>query len=130
MPLEDLDKFNVSVADLRTAREAGQITPAIRSALQHVANRAHELYAYADPGIAMLRRDCQPGIRCAFNLYREILLEVERHDFNVLNHRVVVPKWRRLMFAAPALFSCWIGSVAGLGNIAAEHLKNTRHTSQ
>lgn len=116
MPLEDLHKFDVTVADLRKAREVGQITTPIREALQTVANRAHDLYAFADPGIGMLRRDCQPGIRCAFNLYREILLEVERRNFDVLNTRVVVPKWRRLMFAAPAIISCWFSQFGGSSN--------------
>lgn len=107
MPLEDLALHGVTVTDLSQAQQAGHPTPEIKAALRHVAQRAHDLYAYAEPGISMLRRDCQPGIRCAYDLYRQILLEVERTDFDVLNQRVVVPKWRRLVLAAPALLQCW-----------------------
>jgi phytoene synthase len=99
LPQEDLDKFDVTRADLRPGR-----TPSnVRELLQFEIARTRELYAAAEPGIDMLHPSSRDCIRTAFSLYGGILDAVEAADLQVLDRRVAVPLRRRLAVAGPAL---------------------------
>jgi phytoene synthase len=99
LPQEDLDKFDVSRADLRPGR-----TPSnVRELLQFEIARTRDLYAAAEPGIDMLHPSSRDCIRTAFALYGGILDAVEAADLQVLDRRVAVPLGRRLRVAVPAL---------------------------
>ncbi len=95
LPEADLARFGVRREDLAADR-AG---PALRAVLRFEAGRAREHYARAEPGIALLAPSSRPCIRAAFTLYRAILDEIERADFEVLRARVRVPRRRRLAIA-------------------------------
>jgi len=60
-------------------------------------------YRTAETGIAMLEPVSHPCVRTAFTLYADILTEIERAHYHVLNRRVVVPRRRRLAVAGPGL---------------------------
>jgi phytoene synthase len=99
LPQEDLDKFDVTRADLRPGR-----TPSnVRELLQFEIARTRDLYAAAEPGISMLHPSSRDCIRTAFVLYGGILDAVEAADLQVLDRRVAVPLRRRLAVAGPAL---------------------------
>ncbi len=99
LPQEDLDKFDVTRADLRPGR-----TPSnVRDLLQFEITRTRDLYAAAEPGIEMLHPSSRDCIRTAFTLYGGILDAVEAADLQVLDRRVAVPLRRRLAVAGPAL---------------------------
>ena len=99
LPQEDLDKFDVTRADLRPGR-----TPSnVRDLLQFEIARTRELYAAAEPGIDMLHPSSRDCILTAFTLYGGILDAVEAADLQVLDRRVAVPLRRRLAVAGPAL---------------------------
>ncbi|HEY0636766.1 MAG TPA: phytoene/squalene synthase family protein [Pseudonocardiaceae bacterium] len=99
LPAEDLAAAGVTREDL--AR--GVITPAVRSLLRFEIARARELYAEAEPGIAMLHPTSRPCVATAWRLYRAILDAVERADHQVLTGRVTVSVPRRLRVALPGL---------------------------
>jgi 15-cis-phytoene synthase len=92
LPAQDLDRFGVRPEDLA----AGQVGPALRALLRFEAGRAREHYRRAEPGVALLARTSRPCIRAALTLYRGILEEIERADFEVLRARIRVPRRRRL----------------------------------
>ncbi len=99
LPQEDLDRFDVTRADLRPGR-----TPSnVRDLLVFEVARTRELYAAAEPGIAMLHPSSRDCIRTAFLLYGGILDAVEAADYQVLDRRVAVPLRRRLAVAVPGL---------------------------
>ena len=99
LPQEDLDKFDVTRADLRPGR-----TPSnVRDLLAFEIARTRDLYAAAEPGIAMLHPSSRDCIRTAFLLYGGILDAVEAADLQVLDRRAAVPLHRRLAVAVPAL---------------------------
>jgi len=98
LPLEDLKEHEVDRADL--ARPVP--TPQVRALLASEVARTREVYARAEPGIAMLHPSSRPCIATAFRLYAGILDEVERAGYAVLDRRVSVPLHRRLRVAAPA----------------------------
>jgi phytoene synthase len=95
LPMADLARFEVGRAELAAER----VGPRLRAALRFEAGRARDHYAQAEPGIALLAPTSRPCIRAALTLYRGILEEIERADFEVLRARVRVPRRRRLAIA-------------------------------
>jgi phytoene synthase len=91
LPMEDLHRFGVSRAEW----EKGVMTPAIRDLLRFEIARIRELYTYAGGGIPLLAPSSRECIRAAFVLYRGILDEVERADYQVFDRRVSVGLARR-----------------------------------
>jgi 15-cis-phytoene synthase len=98
LPQEDLDLFGVS----RETLERGVVTPSVRELLRFEIERTRKLYAFAEPGIDMLHPTSRDCVRTAFTLYSEILVAVERANYQVLTQRVSVPMTRRLAVALPA----------------------------
>jgi phytoene synthase len=99
LPLEDLDRFGVTVQDLGD----GVITDDVRRLLSFQVERARGLYAVAASGVALVEPVRRPCLQTAISLYAGILDEVERADYQVLTRRVSVPRRRRLAVAVPAL---------------------------
>jgi phytoene synthase len=99
LPQEDLDTFGVT----REMLAGGRITPMVRELLRFEIERTRALYAFAEPGIAMLHPTSRDCLRTAFSLYGGILESVERSGYQVLTQRVAVPLSRRLTVAVPAL---------------------------
>jgi 15-cis-phytoene synthase len=95
LPAEDLERFGVDRTDLAAA----PASPAVRALLAFEVERARAHYRAAEPGIELLAPSSQPCIRVAFQLYQGILDEVERAGYQVLDHRVAVPRRRRLQVA-------------------------------
>jgi phytoene synthase len=98
LPQEDLDLFGVSRETLGRA----VVTPSVRELLRFEIERTRKLYAFAGPGIDMLHPTSRDCVRTAFTLYSEILVAVERANYQVLTQRVSVPLTRRLAVALPA----------------------------
>jgi len=105
LPLADLARFGVSVADLREAARRGSTGPAIRELIAFEVDRARAHYAAAAPGVPMLAPSSQGCIRAAYHLYAGILDEVERAGFDVFARRAVVPRARRMAVAARCLLT-------------------------
>ncbi|MBT0771057.1 phytoene/squalene synthase family protein [Kineosporia sp. J2-2] len=98
LPQEDLDSFGVT----REALGGGVVTPMVRELLKFEIERTRRLYAFAEPGIAMLHPTSQDCMRTAYTLYSEILDAVEKIDYQVLTKRASVSLPRRLAVALPA----------------------------
>lgn len=105
LPVEDLDRFGVTVADLRAAHRAGAATRPIRALLAFEVTRARRHYESAVPGVAMLAPTSQACIRTALLLYRGILDEIAAAGYDVFVRRARVPLARRLSVAAGSLLT-------------------------
>jgi phytoene synthase len=99
LPMEDLRAFGVD----RERLLRGLVDAPVRRLLAFEIARARELFRAAEPGIRLLHPTSRDCIRTAFVLYRDILDEVERNDYEVLNRRVRVRARRRAAVAVPAL---------------------------
>lgn len=99
LPVEDLDRFGVTRADL----ERGDVTDAVRALLGFEIDRTRRLYDVARRGVPMVRPQSRPCLETAIALYGGILDEVEAADYQVLRQRVSVPGRRRAAVALPAL---------------------------
>ncbi|HYT10513.1 MAG TPA: phytoene/squalene synthase family protein [Mycobacteriales bacterium] len=99
LPAEDLEHFGVD----RQRLERGVVDGPVRRLLAYEIARTRELYRAAEPGIALLHPTSRDCVRTALRLYRGILDEVERADYQVLDRRVSVGLGRRLGTAVPGL---------------------------
>ncbi len=102
LPVNELQQFNVTAADVLNARHSDNF----EKLMQFQAARAQKLY---DEAFALLpkedRRAQRPGLIMAA-IYRAVLDEVERDGFHVLNQRISLTPIRKLWLA-------WITYVRG-----------------
>lgn len=105
LPDEDLDKFEVTRADLADAVARRSATPRIRNLIAYEVERARLHYAAAALGVGMLAPGSRACIRAAYTLYGGILDEVVAADYDVFVRRATVPNRRRIAVAARALLA-------------------------
>ncbi|MCQ4119029.1 phytoene/squalene synthase family protein [Rhodococcus tibetensis] len=101
LPADELAAFGVDTDLLVFSRRTGTTDQRIVRALAHLISVTRSVYRDAEPGIGMLDRRVQPGIRTAFILYSRILDEIERSGYAVLHRRATVPRRNRWSTALP-----------------------------
>ncbi|MBB5957042.1 phytoene synthase [Saccharothrix tamanrassetensis] len=111
LPADELAAFGVDRELLGWARRTGRSEPRIRRALAHQVARARAVYREAEPGLAMLARRSRPCVHTAYRLYGRILDLIERADYDIVSHRVVVSTRGRLAVALPAFAKAALGAV-------------------
>ncbi|MFE3518980.1 phytoene/squalene synthase family protein [Streptomyces sp. NPDC059166] len=103
LPADLLASHGVDRRLLEWSRRTGRHDPRIRNAFADADAMIRTVYAFAEPGIAMLEPRVRPCIRTAFVLYRGILDAVAADDYRVLHRRAVVPRRRRALTASGGL---------------------------
>jgi phytoene synthase len=98
LPLEDLAAFDYPAADLL----AGVADDRFLRLVQFEAQRAREFYAAARPLTGMLAPESRPCLAAMEGIYRGILDQIERQDYNVFARRARLSAWRKLGVAASA----------------------------
>jgi len=95
LPVNELQQFNVTAADILNARYGENFV----KLMQFQAQRAQQAY---DEAFALLpkedRRAQRPGLIMAA-IYRALLVEIERDGFHVLNQRISLTPIRKLWLA-------------------------------
>jgi len=95
LPVNELQQFNVTAADLLNARHSEKFEALMRFQVQ----RAQKVY---DEAFALLpkedRRAQRPGLMMAA-IYRTVLDEIERDNFHVLTQRISLTPIRKLWLA-------------------------------
>ncbi len=92
LPQDELAAFDLTEADIA----AGQVSEKWRQFMRFQIERNRQLYAEAWPGIGMLHKDGRFAIAAAAGLYRAILEDIERHDYDVFSRRAHVGKWGKM----------------------------------
>jgi len=101
LPLDELKKANVSEEDILNSRE----TPAVKALMEYQIERAESFY---DKALAKLpkedARQQRAGLMMAA-IYRTLLREIQRDGAEkVLNQKVSIPPFRKLILASKAFF--------------------------
>ncbi|HEU6454425.1 MAG TPA: presqualene diphosphate synthase HpnD [Roseateles sp.] len=95
LPIDELQQFNVTAADLLNARHSEKF----EALMKFQAARAQQLY---DDAFALLpkedRRAQRPGLMMAA-IYRTLLDEIERDGFHVLTQKISLTPLRKLWLA-------------------------------
>lgn len=95
LPVNELQQFNVKAHELLNRQYSERFT----ALMKFQARRAHQLY---DEALALLpdadRRAQKPGLMMA-SIYRTLLREIERDNFQVLHQRISLTPLRKLWLA-------------------------------
>lgn len=105
LPQDDMERFGVKPTDL----SASLPSETLRRLLEHYAQRA---YAYYDEGaelVPLVAPVGRPVLLTILGVYRALLDEIVKRDYNVLASRVSVPRWRKIAIAARSLTSRYLG---------------------
>jgi phytoene synthase len=98
LPLEDLDAFGVTRAEM--AR--GEFSAPVRDLIRFQVERTRTWYDRARPGLELLEPAGRECIRAAFVLYAGILDRIERVGYDVLRGRVGVSRGTRARVGSSA----------------------------
>jgi phytoene synthase len=103
LPLDDLQRFGVSEADLGTevARAGhGVVSARVKALLAFEASRARAYYARADAALPRADARRLVAARIMGRIYRGILDRIERAGYDVFSAVIRVPRPRRALIAA------------------------------
>ncbi len=98
-PIEDLERFGLTAADL----SAPMLDDRRHALFRFAAKRAYEYYERAGPLIELVDPVGRPVLRAIVGIYRALLDEIVRRDFDVLSGRISLPAWRKAAIALGAL---------------------------
>jgi len=96
LPLEDLRAHGVSEEELLAAKDS----PAIRRLVEFEAQRAKEYYAAAPALLPLIAAESRDALGSLVAIYRRLLEEIERRDYDVLSSRVTLSTAEKLRLAA------------------------------
>ena len=96
LPLEDLERFGVTEADIA----AGQVTDSFRALMQFEIERTRRIYEDADAGMSYIPHESRLPVRLARVLYSRILDKIEQNESDVFSRRARVPTWEKLTVLA------------------------------
>ena len=92
LPQDELAAFGLAESDIAN----GRVTENWRAFMRFQIERNRRLYEEAWPGIGMLNKDGRFAIAAAAGLYRAILGDIERHDYDVFSRRAHIGTWGKL----------------------------------
>lgn len=92
LPEEDLEKFNLTLADVLSVSDPARLRPLL--ALE--GDRAREFYASGDELIAYVSEDSQPALWVLINIYRALLEKIALKQYDVFTTRVALSRWEKL----------------------------------
>jgi len=92
LPQDELAAFNLTEADIAAGRNDERWQAFMRFQIE----RARRLYDEALPGIAMLGQQGRLAVAAAAELYRSILDDIERNQYDVFGRRAQVSGWEKL----------------------------------
>ncbi|GAA2485269.1 phytoene/squalene synthase family protein [Streptomyces gobitricini] len=98
LPAEDLKQFGVTRDDLHAAKA----TPQLRRLIEFEAHRARGLFASGVDVIGMISPGSRPCLWAITEIYRTLLAEIERRDYDVFTRRVSLSVRQKCMIACRA----------------------------
>jgi 15-cis-phytoene synthase len=96
LPKELRDKYGVSVLDLASENVSVNLKNLIKAEI----NRARRLYANGSRGYQYLPNNALFTVKLAADVYSEILTEIEKMNYEVLQSRAFVSKSKKLKIAS------------------------------
>lgn len=109
LPHEELERFGYPVAGFGT----GERNPAFQQLMAFQVARTRQYYAQAEQLAESLSPVGRPILRTMIRLYRGILDEIERRDFDIYTSRVELNRWYKLRLAVAGVCEqqwltwCW-----------------------
>jgi 15-cis-phytoene synthase len=99
LPVNELQQFGVKASEILLRSKPWGYSERFTALMKFQAERAHRLYDEALAQLAQADRSAQkPGLMMA-NIYRALLVEIERENFQVLHQRIALTPLRKLWIA-------------------------------
>ncbi len=99
LPSEEMTRFGYSDQDLAKRVRNN----AFRELMRFQVERARGFYAAAEPGIPLLSANGRFAVKVAAEVYRGILKQIERCDFDVFSQRAYVPAAQKYWIMAKSM---------------------------
>jgi 15-cis-phytoene synthase len=94
LPLEDLQRHNVSIEDL--ALLSTRVTENQRELLKSIATRAENYYQSGYALLPLIDADSRPALWVLISIYHRMLRQIEDHRYEVFAYRASVPTVTKL----------------------------------
>jgi phytoene synthase len=107
LPEQDLVQFGVEPEELASGGEPGE---RVRALLAFEAERAYGFYDQAPLLAPLVAPPGRPALLTIVGIYRALLDEIARRDYDVRGARISVPRWRKTAIAVRALAGRLIAS--------------------
>src|SRR5262245_28678951 len=105
LPAEDLARFGVAPEELNARR----MNDRVRALFAYEATRAYTYYEQARPLSGLVAPVGRPVLATIVGIYRTLLDEIVRRDYDVLTARVALPSWRKVSIMLRALSGRLLG---------------------
>jgi 15-cis-phytoene synthase len=99
VPRDELRRFGVDPSELAAPRPTGRV----RALLEYQGARAFEYYRKAEPLFDRVDPVGRPVLMAMVGIYRALLDEIVRRDYDVLTSRVSLPAWRKMAITVRSL---------------------------
>ena len=96
IPREDLARFGVDPDDLRHDEAFVRL-------MRFEAERARRYYAESQPLVDLVAKRSRPSLWALMQIYSRLLDRIEQANYRVLERRIRLPLWEKLMIAGRAL---------------------------
>ena len=96
LPLEDLERYNVTVEELSSIRGNRSLTLDERALMEMEVKRAREYYSAADGLLPLISPDGRAALWVLVTIYRRLLERIERAQYDVFSARIKVSTAEKL----------------------------------
>jgi phytoene synthase len=96
LPLDDLERCRVTVAQLSSVGGNRLLTHEERALMEMEAERARKYYAAADELLPLIATDSRAALWVLVRIYRRLLDRIADARYEVLSARISVPTWEKL----------------------------------
>lgn len=96
LPLEDLERFGVSIGEIQQLKNGRHLTLNQRELLEFEANRAEHYYKSGAALLPLIAADARPALWVLITIYHRLLQRIEQQNFDVFTEKVSVPTITKL----------------------------------
>lgn len=96
LPLEDLARHNVRIAELTAIQSGDHLTLKQREVLEGIARRAEAFYESGQKLLPLIHADARPALWVLITIYHDLLRRIEERNYDVFSQRVTVPLRARI----------------------------------
>jgi phytoene synthase len=113
LPLEDMERFGISVNELQQLKNGHHLTLNQRELLEFEANRAEHYYKSGEALLPLIAADSRPALWVLITIYHSLLRRIEARNFDVFSERVSVPTITKLAILARGLLRTFANRLRG-----------------
>lgn len=115
LPLEDLERFGVTIDEIQQLKSGQHLTLNQRELLEFEANRAQHYYKSGEALLPLISPDARPALWVLISIYHRLLQRIEENNFDVFSERVSVPTATKLAILARGLLRMLAYRLRGRG---------------